>query len=176
VPYPERILAEDEEVVEHLHPHWITLLPATLWFMLLCALTGAGIAFLPSGGTTRWAALAGVIVGALILLCWLSLAPWVRWRNTHYVFTTHRVLIRQGVFRRVGRDIPLHRISDVGFEQSLFDRIVNAGTLAIESAGERGQEVLRDIPDSDRQQQLLNRLIEDDGERRRWGRYGPAES
>jgi uncharacterized membrane protein YdbT with pleckstrin-like domain len=92
------------------------------------------------------------------------------------VFTTHRVLIRQGVFRHVGRDIPLHRINDVGFEQSLFERIVNAGTLAIESAGERGQEVLRDIPDSDRQQQLLNRLIEDDGERRRWARYGPPES
>ena len=28
--YPEKILADDEKVVEHLHPHWITLVPATL--------------------------------------------------------------------------------------------------------------------------------------------------
>ena len=31
--YPEKILADDEQVVEHLHPHWITLVPATLWFI-----------------------------------------------------------------------------------------------------------------------------------------------
>jgi hypothetical protein len=25
VPYPDKLLAEDEEVVRHLHPHWLTL-------------------------------------------------------------------------------------------------------------------------------------------------------
>jgi uncharacterized membrane protein YdbT with pleckstrin-like domain len=167
VPYPDRILADDEEVVEHLHPHWITLLPATLWFLLVCLLAGAGFTALPAGGTARIAALIAEIVVAVLLVAWLSLAPWIRWRSTHYVFTTRRVLIRRGALRHIGRDIPLHRINDVGFEQSLFDRIVHAGTLTIESAGERGQEVLRDIPDSEFQQRLLNRLIEDD--RRRGG-------
>jgi uncharacterized membrane protein YdbT with pleckstrin-like domain len=180
VPYPDKILAEDEEVVEHLHPHWITLVPALLWLVLICALAGVGIAFLPSSGTTRLAALIAILVVGVGLLCWLSLAPWIRCRTTHYVFTTHRVLIRQGVLRHIGRDVPLQRINDVGFEQSLFDRIVSAGTLTIESAGERGQQVLRNIPDSERQQQLLNRLIEQDAERRQRsrdepGRYEPSE-
>ena len=55
-----------------------------------------------------------------MLLCWLAVKPWIEWRTTHYVFTTHRVLIRRGVLRRTGRDISLQRISDVAFSQSLF--------------------------------------------------------
>jgi hypothetical protein len=54
----------------------------------------------------------------------------------------------------------------VAFSQSLWDRIVRAGTLTIESAGEHGQETLVDVPNSERQQQLLNRLIEEDADRR----------
>ncbi len=164
--YPEKVLADDEEVVERLHPHWITLVPATLWFLLICGAAGAGIAFAPDKGTGRTVVIIAVIVVGFLLLCWLTFAPWIRWRTTHYVFTTHRVLIRRGVFTHSGRDISLQRINDVGFEQSLWDRMVRAGTLMIESAGEHGQETLANIPRSDQQQQTLNRLIEQDGERR----------
>ena len=76
------------------------------------------------------------------------------------------------MLRHTGRDISLQRINDVGFTQSLWDRIVNAGTLTIESAGEHGQETLHNIPDSDQQQQTINRLIEQDGERRARLAYG----
>ena len=172
--YPEKLLGEDEEVVEHLHPHWVTLVPATVWFVVICAAAGAGVAFAPSGGTGQLVAVVAVLGAALVLLCWLSLAPWIRWRTTHYVLTTHRVLIRRGVLHHVGRDIALQRISDVGFAQSLWDRIVGAGTLTIESASEYGQETLTDVPHSDRQQQLLNRLIEQDADRRTRAAYESA--
>ena len=115
-----------------------------------------------------------VIVIGLVLLSWLTFGPWIRWRTTHYVFTTHRVLIRRGVFKHTGRDIALQRINDVGFTQTLWERIVNAGTLTIESAGEHGQEDLHDIPRSDDMQQLLNRLIEQDSDRRQSGAAGAA--
>jgi uncharacterized membrane protein YdbT with pleckstrin-like domain len=172
VPYPEKVLADDEEVVERLHPHWITLVPAALWFIAVCALAGVGLAFLPSSGTGRTVVLVAIIAVGLALICVFALAPLLRWRTTHYIFTTHRVLIRRGVFRHTGRDISLQRINDVGFVQSLWDRIVNAGTLTIESAGEHGQELLEDIPNSDKQQQTINRLIEQDGERRARLAYG----
>jgi uncharacterized membrane protein YdbT with pleckstrin-like domain len=172
VPYPEKILANDEKVVEHLHPSWITLVPATLWFLVICAAAGFGIGYAPGDGTAHKAFIIGVIVVAFVLLCWLTFAPWIRWRTTHYVFTSHRVLIRRGVFRRSGRDISLQRISDVAFTQSLWDRMVRAGTLTIESAGEQGQEVLDDIPRSDEMQQRLNRLIEEDSDRRSRQAYG----
>jgi uncharacterized membrane protein YdbT with pleckstrin-like domain len=166
VAYPDKILANDEKVVEHLHPHWITLVPATLWFLVICGAAGLGIGYAPSSGTTHDAFVIAIIVIGFILLCWLSFAPWLNWRTTHYVFTTHRVLIRRGILRREGRDIALQRINDVGFSQSLWDRMVRAGTLTIESAGEQGQERLANIPRSDRQQQTLNRLIEEDHDRR----------
>ncbi len=170
--YPEKVLANDEQLVEHLHPHWITLVPATLWFILICGLAGVGIAFAPDSGTGRTVVLIAIIVVGLGLLSWLSFKPWLAVRTSHYVFTTHRVLIRTGVLRHTGRDIGLQRITDVGFTQSLLDRMVGAGTLTIESASEHGQESLANVPHSDRQQQLLNRLIEEDGERRSRGAYG----
>ena len=173
--YPEKVLADDEEVVERLHPHWITLVPATLWFLLICAAAGFGVAVAPNNGTARTATIIAIVVVAVLLVAFLTLGPFVRWRTTHYIFTTHRVLIRRGVLRHVGRDISLQRINDVAFEQSLWDRMVRAGTLTIESAGEHGQETLNNIPRSDQQQQLLNRLIEQDGERRgRLAYGGPA--
>ena len=54
----------------------------------------------------------------------------------------------------------------MAFTQTLWDRLVRAGTLTIESAGEQGQEVLVDVPNSAKQQQTLNRLIEEDHDRR----------
>jgi membrane protein YdbS with pleckstrin-like domain len=166
VGFPEKVLADDETVVEQLHPHWITLVPATIWFVVICAAGGVAIAFLPSGDTIHLVLLIVVIVVGLALLSRLSFAPWISWRTTHYVFTSHRVLIRRGVLHHVGRDIALQRISDVGYSQTLWDRIVGAGTLTIESASEHGQETLTTMPHADRIQQTLNRLIEQDGERR----------
>jgi membrane protein YdbS with pleckstrin-like domain len=163
--YPEKLLANDEQVVDHLHPHWITLVPATLWFILICGLAGVGIAFLPEGSAQQTMLIA-IIVVAVILVSWLTVKPWLDWRTTHYVFTSHRVLIRRGILHHTGRDISLQRISDVAFSQTLWDRIVKAGTLTIESAGEQGQEALHNIPRSDQMQQRLNRLIEEDHDRR----------
>jgi len=174
VAYPDKVLADDEQVVAHLHPHWITLVPATLWFIAICAAAGVGIAFAPDEGTGRLVVIGLIVVVGLALLSWLSFGPWIRWRTTHYVFTSHRVLIRKGVLRHDGRDISLQRINDVGFSQTLWDRIVKAGTLTIESAGEQGQQRLENIPRSDAMQQTLNRLIEQDGERRARLNYGGA--
>jgi uncharacterized membrane protein YdbT with pleckstrin-like domain len=172
VAYPEKLLADDEQVVKHLHPSWITLVPATLWFIVLCAAAGVGIAYAPDNGTKRTVVLIIIAVVWVVLISWLSLRPAIAWRTTHYIFTTHRVLIRRGLLKHVGRDIALQRISDVGFEQSLWDRMVRAGTLTIESASEHGQETLTNVPQSADQQQLLNRLIEQDGERRQRSAYG----
>ena len=177
MPYPEKIMADDEQVVERLHPHWITLVPATLWFIVICGVGGFVLAEVygnMDSGTGRTILVALIVVVGVVLLIWLSLTPWIRWRTTHYVFTTHRVLIRRGVLRHTGRDISLQRINDVGFTQSLWDRMVGAGSLTIESAGEQGQETLTNIPHSDQMQQQLNQLIEQDGERRARQAYGGA--
>jgi uncharacterized membrane protein YdbT with pleckstrin-like domain len=164
--FPQKVLSDDEKVVEQLHPHWITLAPGVSWFLLICVAGGFAIGYAPGHGTTHTVLVWAIVVVGLILLVWLTLRPAIRWLTSHYVFTDHRVLIRTGFLRRDGHDIALRNISDVGFSQSLWERIVGAGTLMIESAGEQGRSVLQDIPHSERQQQMLNRLIEQDAERR----------
>ncbi len=163
--FPQDLLTSDEEVVEHLHPHWITLVPATIWLVLICAVSGVGIAFLPDG-SAHGALVIAVLVIALILLCWLTFAPWISWRTTHYVFTNERVLFRHGILRHTGRDIALSRINDVGFVLTLWDRLVGAGTLTVESAGELGQQKLVNVPHAEKVQQMLNHLIEQDAMKR----------
>jgi uncharacterized membrane protein YdbT with pleckstrin-like domain len=168
--FPEKLLTDDEEVVEHLHPHWITLVPAALWLVLICVASGIVLAVLPDGQNRGLLSLA-VLAVAVALLCWLTFTPWIRWRTTHYVVTTERVVIRQGVLRHTGRDIALGRINDVGFVLTLWDRMVRAGTLTIESAGEQGQQRLRNVPHAERLQQTINRLIDENADRR--GYRGP---
>jgi uncharacterized membrane protein YdbT with pleckstrin-like domain len=103
---------------------------------------------------------------ALLLLLWFVAVPLLRWRTTHYVITTHRLLFREGILARSGRDLGLSRITDVSFTQTLWERIINSGTIEIRSAGDNGVTVLRRIPDSDGVQQLLNHMVEEDADRR----------
>jgi hypothetical protein len=44
--------------------------------------------------------------------------------------------------------------------------VINTGTVTIESSGDSGATVLRQIPDSDGVQQLLNHMVEEDADRR----------
>lgn len=157
--FPEKLLTDDEEIVEHLHPHWITLVPATLWLVVICVASGILLAVLPDSNAHGPLVIA-VLALAMLLLCWLTFVPWIRWRTTHYVLTDERVVIRRGILRHTGRDIPLGRINDVGFVLTLWDRMVRAGTLTIESAGEQGQERLVNVPRAQQVQQTINRLID----------------
>ena len=163
--YPDKLLAEDEEVVRHLHPHWLTLFWPVVWFLVFVGGASFGMALIPAGrqqGVVRM----GILAVALVLLLTVVLVPVLRWRTTHYVITTHRLLFREGIMSRRGRDIGLSRITDVSYRQSLWDRIINSGTLTIESAGESGTTVLKQIPDSEGVQQLLNLMVEEDADRR----------
>jgi uncharacterized membrane protein YdbT with pleckstrin-like domain len=76
------------------------------------------------------------------------------------VFTNERVIMRTGVFSRQGRDIPLNRVNDVSFQHSFFERLLGCGTLTIESAGERGQVTLSEIPRVEKIQSQLYSLVE----------------
>ena len=44
MPYPDRVLAEDEEVVRHLHPHWLTLFRPVLWLLVVVGAASFGLA------------------------------------------------------------------------------------------------------------------------------------
>ncbi|MFD2090332.1 PH domain-containing protein [Blastococcus deserti] len=165
MPYPDKLLSEDEEVVRHLHPHGLTLFWPVVRLLLIVGAASFGTAAIPAGrqqGILRMV----VLAVAVVLLLRLVAVPLLRWRTTHYVITTHRLLFREGILSRRGRDLPLARITDVSYRQTLWERIIRSGSLTIESAGEGGPTVLRRIPDSDGVQQLLHHMIEEDADRR----------
>lgn len=160
MPFPARLLGEGEEVVLDLHPHWKRLVvPAVL--VPVVAGVGTYLMFvLPSGSFQTPGRLAIAVVGVAVLLRF-SVWPWLRWLTTRYVLTTHRVVIREGVFGRSGRDVPLTRVNDVSFHHSLVERMLGCGTLTIESAGEHGQVELPEVPRVERVQREVYRLVEE---------------
>ncbi len=163
--YPDKLLADDEEVVRHLHPHWLTVFWPLVAFLVLVGLGSFGAALIPASSNQGVYRLAVVVV-VLMLAVPLVAVPLLRWRTTHYIITTHRILYRVGILSRTGRDIGLSRITDVSYAQTLWERIINSGTLTIETAGEGGSTVWTSIPDSDGVQQLLNHMVEEDADRR----------
>jgi uncharacterized membrane protein YdbT with pleckstrin-like domain len=164
--YPEKLLAGDEQVVRHLHPHWLTVFWPVVFFLLVVGGASFGAAVVPSDSDRAGLYRLLVAAAAVVLLLALVLLPLLRWRTTHYVITTHRLLFREGILARRGRDIGLSRITDVSYSQSVWERVIQSGTITIESAGESGATVLKQIPDSDGIQQLINHMIEEDADRR----------
>jgi uncharacterized membrane protein YdbT with pleckstrin-like domain len=168
VAFPENILTEDEHVAMHLHPHWREMVRPVLVLLLGVGAVVAGFVWLPdtdTGQTTLYV-IGGV---ALVLVLWLTVWPWIVWRTQHYIFTNERVILQFGVFHRERRDIPLHRVNDHTMNQTLIDRMFGCGTLVIESAGERGQTTLIDVPKVQRVQSLLYELVDTDRDRHSLG-------
>ncbi len=147
-----------------LHPHWKTLIRPILVAALVVAVALIAEVLIPSGSAAAAARAAAGIVAVLFLMVWL-IVPVLRWRTTTYELTTKRLRTRFGIITRKGRDIPLTRINDVSFEKGLLDRLLGAGRLVVESAGEHGQIVLKDIPDVADVQATLFRLVEDEQRR-----------
>jgi uncharacterized membrane protein YdbT with pleckstrin-like domain len=159
VAFPEDVLSADEHVVLHLHPHWKMMVRPVLVAVLAVVAVAAGFVLLPPGDAGR---VGFYVIGtiAVVLVAVFALWPYLVWRTTHYVFTNERVLVQHGVLARDRRDIPLARVNDHAMNQRFAERLLGCGTLLIEAAGERGQVVLADIPDVERVQTTLYKLVE----------------
>ena len=166
--YPKRLLNADEEIVFDLHPHWKALVLPTLLAPVV-VFAGTFLAGkIPEGGNQTKLRIA-VAALAAVAFVWLVVTPYVKWLTTHFVLTSRRVIMREGLIARKGRDLPIFRINDVTFEHTMIERLLGAGTLVVESAGERGQVTLGDIPHVEDVQRAIYSLIDADDVRRRGG-------
>jgi uncharacterized membrane protein YdbT with pleckstrin-like domain len=157
-------MTSEEQPVLLLHPHWKTLIRPIVVAVVVVAAALVVEAVIPSSsGAVAERGAVGVLA-ILVLMMWL-IVPVLRWRTTTYELTTKRLRTRFGIVTRRGRDIPLTRINDVSFEKGVLDRLLGAGRLVVESAGEHGQIVLRDIPHVEYVQATLFRLVEDEQRR-----------
>ena len=144
-----RLLNEGERVVVSTRTH-VKVLLGPLLVLLVVAFAASYLAALVGRqvdeGSLRTAALVTVaVVAAAALVAWV-LMPFLRWFFTTYTFTDRRFIQRSGIVAKVGRTIPLNRISGVDFEMGVVDRLFRCGTLVVSDASELGRVPLRDVP------------------------------
>lgn len=108
------------------------------------------------GGTLGWL---GAIVAILLGLV-AGFKAWINWLFTKYIITNERLIIREGLIARKGKEIPLERIDNVSFSQTVGERILRSGDLIIESAGEGGQSRYTDIPQPEDTQSMIYQIRE----------------
>jgi uncharacterized membrane protein YdbT with pleckstrin-like domain len=154
MPFPRKLLNEGEDVVLDLRPHW--------WFLagpVAAVVAAVALAVFVLNATTNDAAriAAAVVLAAAAL--WLA-GRYARWATTNFVLTTDRLIYRSGVIAKHGKEIPLERLNDITFHQSVFERLIGAGDLMIESGGERGQQTFTDIRRPSYVQNEIYRQIE----------------
>lgn len=158
VAYPDDLLSDDEDVIVHYHPHWKVLIRPVL-LLAVAVGVGAYLATLVAGQSWHAVALIAIAVVVVVVVLWFTVGPLIRWRTTHFIVTTERVMAREGVLRRTGIDIPLWRVNSVQFRHGLIDRVFGCGTLVIESASEAPLE-FDDIPAVEYVQTVLYREMD----------------
>jgi len=157
MPYPQKLLNDHETVALDLHPHW--------WFfarsgatMLVSVLVGiASLVWLDGDfqKVVNWIAIAGIVVSAILLV-----SRYIQWFTTNFVITSDRVIFRTGVFAKHGIEIPLERVNNVIFHQSVIERMLGCGDLLIESGGETGQQRFTEVKDPDQVQALIHTQVD----------------
>ncbi len=152
--WPDDALSDDETIVTSFRPHWKLLFIPFVWFIAIVVVLGFAARFLP-GSVVVWIAILFVLAGV-----YLVVRPLVNWWFTRYVLTTERLITRVGLVAQSGVEIPLERITNVNFSQTVFERLLGAGDLLIESAGMSGQSKFSNIPHPDEFQTLLYKVRE----------------
>jgi membrane protein YdbS with pleckstrin-like domain len=169
--FPRRLLIPGEDIVTELRPHWVAVavpaIVAVVATVLAIWLTTLGpIDNGPAQGFV-WIVWLGVMI-------FYPLRRFVWWGTSNFVVTTSRVIHREGFIAKRSMEIPLDKINDVRFEQNIFERIVGAGTLVIQSASESGRNEFGFIRHPEEVQKTIYHASEMDEQRGRPPMGAPA--
>lgn len=143
-------------MVLDLHPHWWFFGAPLLW------VAAAGFAGLVVLGQTEGAlrsVLSTVVLAAIVVSAAILVVKLVKWRTTYFVVTSQRLIYRQGVVARDGVEIPLDRVNNVNFSQSILERILGVGDLLVESGGQDGQQQFSDVSQPEKVQNIIHSTI-----------------
>ncbi len=159
---PDIKLMPDEKMILASNPHWFYF-----WKQVVAALGLVALLVLLWSVDVDWI---DTVIGWVTLIAFIVLIidvvyEFVQWQTTRFAITDQRVAYQSGIARRRGVSIPLNRINNVNFEQSMIARMLNNGVVTIESAGETGDSVFENIPDPERVRTLIFAQVEADEQR-----------
>ncbi|MGH8775743.1 MAG: PH domain-containing protein [Jiangellaceae bacterium] len=145
MPFPPKLLGRNERIVLDLRPHAWFMFEPVVAVLGAVILGGLVINFFGDDTGVFWTILK-TLAGILVLGClaWVGVR-YLKWRTTNFVITSDRLIYRSGVISKRGIEIPLERVNTVFFRQGIFERMIGAGDLTIESAGEMGRQRFSDI-------------------------------
>ena len=106
-----------------------------------------------------------VTLVAFVVLLLDAIFEFVQWQTTRFAITDQRVAYQSGIVRRRGVSIPLNRVNNVNFDQSMIARILNNGVVTIESAGQTGDSVFENVPNPEHVRTLIFEQVEADEQR-----------
>jgi membrane protein YdbS with pleckstrin-like domain len=155
VPISRRALADDEEVLVDVRPHWVFFFGPAFLSAVAAAVAVAVVVKFPKAPVGVAGVLA-VMVGLPVL--WL-IGRGLRWRGISLVVTTARLIHRQGVFGQDLVQVRLLRISEVSCAQSFLDRLVGAGRLLVGITGDEPL-VVEDVRRPRALQRVINRQLD----------------
>ncbi|MEY4080441.1 MAG: hypothetical protein RL430_871 [Actinomycetota bacterium] len=146
MPFPRKLLNDNENIILDMHPHWwfygpqavSTVVVGILGLWILGRFDGIPLMLL------GYTALAGILVSG----GWL-IVEIIKWRTTSFVVTNYRVISRAGTLSRHGIEIPLDKVNNVNFRQSIFQRLLGMGDLEIDSGESATVIVHRQDKDKD---------------------------
>jgi uncharacterized membrane protein YdbT with pleckstrin-like domain len=156
MPFPRRLLIENEELVIELRPHWIAIVVPAIVTVLVVAGWILALTYAPDDGTGRSIVVWGASAIGVFLLIAFPVRKFIAWATSYFVVTSDRVIHREGWIAKRSMEIPLEAINDVRFHQGVFERLIGAGDLIISSASEFGRQVFGDIRNPEEVQRTIS--------------------
>ncbi len=133
--YPRHLLNDDEDIVLDLRPHWVDLVGSAGW-AALATLVAVFLLWIPPDNDTPKL----IVIFVLWMIAVFSTfgVRFLKHSTTHFVLTSERLITRSGVFAKKAKDIPLDRINDITFSQTVWERLLGTGSLVVQSGSEDG--------------------------------------
>ncbi len=151
----EKYLLPNEQAVVVTRRHWAVLIEPTVKFLPVFVVGGWLLLLDPDNRVTS---LAGVLVlGAALIYYGLRVAEW--WMR-HFIVSRRRVLLTSGVIARTVTLLPLRRITDLTWQETLLGQVLGYGTFRFESAGQ--DQALRHLtymPDAQTRYRQVSELL-----------------
>jgi membrane protein YdbS with pleckstrin-like domain len=126
-----KYLLDDEEAVLAVRRHWAVLIEPTVKFLPAFVLGGWLLLLDPENRVSSTAGML-LLVAALGYYA-LRVAEW--WFR-HFIVSRRRVLLTSGVIVRTVTLLPLRRITDLTWKETLLGQLLGYGTFRLESAGQ----------------------------------------